>query len=145
MTETTFGKYHGKDIRVTYNYATLIESANKARSVNQDNLIKNTDNKEVAMKKDTNDLDVEVLLDKLAKAVSFRYPGKCAPSVIVSWLPNKSWYVSIVRYEESFEKVVMHKARNTSLLSALKDISEQLLKAVVKERDPLDDLDLCLR
>lgn len=89
--------------------------------------------------------EVEVLLDKLTKAVSFQYPGKCAPSVLVSWLPNKSYYVSIVRYEDSFEdKKVMHRVRNTSLLSALKDLADQFLKSVVKERDPLDELNLYL-
>lgn len=85
------------------------------------------------------------LLEKLTKAVSFQYPGKCAPNVLTSYLPNKTWYVSINQYEDSAEdKKVMHKARNTSLLHALKDVSNQLLKSVVKDRDPLDDLNFYL-
>lgn len=89
--------------------------------------------------------EVEVLLEKLSKAVSFQYPGKCAPSVLVSCLPNKHYYVSVVRYEESFEdKKVMHKARNTSLFEALKDVADQLLKSVIKEKDPLDELNIFL-
>jgi len=89
--------------------------------------------------------EFELLVEKLSKAVSFQYPGKCAPSVIISWLPSKEWYVSILRYEDSHEdKKVMHKARNKSLEVALKDISEQLLKSVVKEKDPLDELNIFL-
>ena len=85
------------------------------------------------------------LLEKLCKAVSFQYPGKCAPSVLTSYLPNKTWYVSINQYEDSSEdKKVLHKARNTSLMFALQDISKQLLKSVVKDRDPLDNLNIYL-
>lgn len=91
-------------------------------------------------------MNEEVLIEKLSKAVSFQYPGKCAPSVVISWLPNKSWYVSIVRYEDGHDdKKVLHKARNASLASALKDVSKQLLDSVVRERNPLDELDIAVK
>ncbi len=89
--------------------------------------------------------EFELLIEKLSKAASFQYPGKCAPSVIISWLPSKEWYVSILRYEDSHEdKKVMHKVRNKSLEAALREISDQLLKSVIKEKDPLDELNIFL-
>lgn len=92
------------------------------------------------------EVNAEVLLEKLTKAVSFQYPGKCAPGVITSWLPSKEWYVSITRYEDGHaDKQVMHKTRNKSLQVALQDISRQLLASVVRERDPLDELNFALK
>ncbi len=90
--------------------------------------------------------DTNILIEKLSKAVSFQYPGKAAPSVVVSFLPNQEWYVSICRYEDGHaDKQVMHKTRNKSLTIALQDISRQLLASVVRERDPLDDLNMALK
>lgn len=90
--------------------------------------------------------DTEILIEKLSKAVSFQYPGKAAPSVVVSFLPNQEWYVSICRYEDGHtDKHVMHKTRNKSLPAALQDISRQLLASVVRERDPLDELNFVLK
>ena len=90
--------------------------------------------------------DTSVLIEKLSKAVSFQYPGKAAPSVVVSFLPNQEWYVSICRYEDGHsDKQVMHKTRNKSLPTALQDISRQLLASVVRERDPLDELNFALK
>lgn len=81
------------------------------------------------------------LIDKLSKAVSFQYPGKCAPSVVISWLPTKEWYVSIVKYEFSAnDKQIMHKTRNQCLTTALQVVSRQLLDTIVEERNPLDEL-----
>lgn len=88
-----------------------------------------------------NEINIEELIQKLAKAASFQYPGKCAPGVIVSWLPSKEWYVSITKYEDSHEdKKVMHKARNKSLIVALKEVSNELLGSVLRQMDPLEEL-----
>ena len=86
--------------------------------------------------------DTQTMIETLSKAVSWLYPGKCAPSVIISFLPNKEWYVSVIKYEDSYEdKNVMHKARNKILSVALADIGSQLLNSVVRDTTPLDDLD----
>lgn len=89
---------------------------------------------------------INELIEKLSKAVSFQYPGKFAPSLLISWLPNRTWYVSVLQYLDSHEeKSVLHKARNTDLFLALKEISNQLLNSVIKEKDPLDELNEIVR
>ncbi len=89
-----------------------------------------------------NEIDVASLMDKLTKAVSYKYKGGCAPSIIVSWLPNKTFYVSIVKYNGSHkDKQIMHHATALTLESALQSVTKNFLAAVKEQKNPVDELD----
>lgn len=84
--------------------------------------------------------DMQVL-QKLAKAVSFKYKGNCAPNVLVSWLPTSEWYVSINQYGSSHkDKKVVHSVKHADLTTAVKMVTEKFLSSVSVEKNPVDEL-----
>lgn len=81
------------------------------------------------------------LLVKLTNAVSYKYPGACAPSVIVSSLSNNEYYVSIVKYGSSHkDKMVLHKAYNKDLCRAVEAVTQQFLSATNAPTNPIEEL-----
>jgi hypothetical protein len=87
-------------------------------------------------------MNTEVLIDKLTKAISYRYRNdKTAPGLTVSAL-KKGYYCSVVRYEEPFAKgkVVVCKAKSDSLAGALNELTTQFLGTKDSPVDPVQDL-----
>jgi hypothetical protein len=87
-------------------------------------------------------MNTDVLIDKLTKAISYRYrDDKTAPGLTVSAL-KKGYYCSVVRYENAFAKgkVVVCKAKSDSLADALEDLTEQFLSTQLVPVDPIQDL-----
>ncbi|SRR5258708_5320866 len=87
-------------------------------------------------------MNTEILIDKLTKAISYRYrDDKTAPGLTVSAL-KKSYYCSVVRYEGAFarDKVVVCKAKADSLQGALNDLTTQFLGTQDAPVDPIQDL-----
>lgn len=81
------------------------------------------------------------LLDKLTQAVSFKYPGKVAPGVLISHLPNKQYYVSILQYGSNhMDKKVMHSAKHESLEHALKTVTQEFLRKNRPQTNPVEEL-----
>lgn len=77
------------------------------------------------------------LLQKLAQAVSFAYKGGMAPNIMISWLPNKQWYVTINRYNGSIDdKQILFKIVGPDLEECLLRISNDFL-AVETSSDPI--------
>jgi hypothetical protein len=86
--------------------------------------------------------NVEVLLDKLTRAISYRYKDdKTAPGLTVSVL-KKGYYCSVVRYQGAFakDKVVAFKARGETLAEALNDLTTQFLKSDMVPTNPVEEL-----
>jgi hypothetical protein len=89
-----------------------------------------------------NKMNTEVLIDKLTKAISYRYrDDKTAPGLTVSAL-KKGYYCSVVRYTDAFAKgkTVVCKTKADSLTDALKDLTEQFLNTQTVPADPIQDL-----
>jgi hypothetical protein len=87
-------------------------------------------------------MNTEILIDKLTKAISYRYrDDKTAPGLTVSAL-KKGYYCSVIRYEGAFarDKVVVCKAKADTLTVALNDLTTQFLGAQVTPKDPVQDL-----
>lgn len=81
------------------------------------------------------------LFVKLTNAVSYKYPGPCSPSVLVSALPNKTYYVSILKYGKNHkDKAVLHKAYDKDLCRAVEAVTQQFLSATDAPKNPLDEL-----
>lgn len=92
-------------------------------------------------------MNTEVLLDKLAKAVSFKFKeDKTAPGVTVSVL-KKGYYCSVVRYSGAFAKgkVVVCAAKADTMNGAIEEAARVFLTKTVVVRDPLQELDAQLR
>jgi len=88
-----------------------------------------------------NKTQILILLDRLTKAISYRYKGNCAPGVTISWLPTQEYYISILKYGNShLEKTVMHSARSIELYTAIKDVTMQFLDSSSEEKNPVDNL-----
>jgi len=89
-----------------------------------------------------NNLTTEQLIDKLTKAISFKFKeDKTAPGLTVSAL-KKGYYCSIVRYEGPFarNKVVVCKAKGKTLPEALNELTTTFLTAQDNPTDPIQDL-----
>ena len=87
-------------------------------------------------------MDTEVLLNKLTKAISHAYKeDKTAPGLTVSAL-KKGYYCSVVRYDGAFGagKRVICKARGDSLGVTLKDVATQFLNITTQVKDPVQEL-----
>ena len=85
--------------------------------------------------------DLQLLLNKLTQAVSYKYKGGCAPGVTISYLPNKQYYVSILKYgRDHLDKRVMHSAKSESLADALDNVTNQFLRAQAVDKNPVDEL-----
>lgn len=80
-----------------------------------------------------------VLLEKLTKAVTFKYPGSSAPSVIVSCLPNGKFYASIVRYDGG-HKQVMHNTTADNMKQVVEKLTNMFLGVVSPPNDPVLEL-----
>lgn len=84
----------------------------------------------------------DVLLDKIAKAVSYAYrDDKTAPGVVVSSL-KKGYYCSVVRYSQAFAKgkQVVCKARGDELKATLRDLATQFVAISDQPKDPVQEL-----
>jgi hypothetical protein len=87
-------------------------------------------------------LNNEQLIDKLTKAISYRYrDDKTAPGLTVSAL-KKGYYCSVVRYTGAFakDKIVVCKAKANSLKDALINVTSQFLDTHPVAIDPIQDL-----
>ena len=93
------------------------------------------------MKKNVN-VTTDQLMDKLTKAVSFRFrDDKTAPGITVSAL-KKGYYCSVVRYAGAFakDKQVVCKAQGSDLPSALKELANKFVAMTVQPKDPVQEL-----
>lgn len=88
-------------------------------------------------------MNTQELIDKLTKAISFKYKtDKTAPGLTVAAL-KKGYYCSVVRYEGAFGvgKQVVCKAKADTLDGALAEVANQFLKTMPsKTVDPIDEL-----
>ena len=92
-------------------------------------------------------MNTQVLLDKLTKAVSFKYKeDKTAPGITISAL-KKGYYCSIVRYSGAFAKgkVVVYAMRGDSLDQALESLAKEFLSGSKVAPDPVQELDNLVR
>lgn len=92
-------------------------------------------------------MNTEILLDKLTKAVSFRFKeDKTAPSVVISALKN-GYYCSVVRYNGAFAKgkVVVCSAKDNTLDGALEELAKEFLTKITNALNPLQELESHLR
>lgn len=87
-------------------------------------------------------MNSDQLMDKLIKAVSFKFKeDKTAPGVTVSAL-KKGYYCSVVRYSGAFargKQVVCH-ATGTDLPTALKTLAHAFVALNAQPRDPVQEL-----
>lgn len=86
--------------------------------------------------------NTDQLMDKLTKAVSFKFrEDKTAPGVTISAL-KKGYYCSVVRYSGAFAKgkqVVCH-ARGDDLPTALKSLANTFVAVSAQPKDPVQEL-----
>ncbi len=90
----------------------------------------------------TTQITTDHLMDKLTKAVSFRFKeDKTAPGVTVSAL-KRGYYCSVVRYGGAFakDKHVVCKAQGADLSSALKELANKFVALSVQPKDPVQEL-----
>jgi hypothetical protein len=88
-------------------------------------------------------ISVEALLQSIAEAIQFKFPGDpSAPGILVSRLKHGEMYVSIVRFKAAFgkEKVVQYKSRQKTLLAALEDVATQIIADTNVPKNPIDQL-----
>jgi hypothetical protein len=84
----------------------------------------------------------DVLMDKLIKAVSYKYrEDKTAPGIVVSAL-KRGYYCSVVRYNQAFAKgkQVVCSARGTELPATLKELATKFLALTNQPKDPVQEL-----
>lgn len=89
-------------------------------------------------------MNIEVLLDKLLKAVKFKFDtDPTAPGVVTAVLGNGKYYVSVVRFTQSFGKgkVVVCKAQAETLLAALTEAAQKFLVTAQQPVNPVQALD----
>jgi len=87
-------------------------------------------------------MNVQEFIEILTAALSFKFPNDTKmPGVTISYLKNKQYYVSLVRYCPG--KKVIIKASHLNLCDALGDVGAQLLVYQNKkaEKDPMDYLE----
>lgn len=91
-------------------------------------------------------MTTEQLIDKLTKAIAFKFStDKTAPGLTIAAL-KKGYYCSVVRYEGAFakDKKVFCSAKGNTMDDAIKGVAAQFLK-VVKVKDPIQELDELVR
>ena len=79
------------------------------------------------------------LIELLTQATSHAFNAdKTRPSVVISYLPTKEYYVSIARYTSAFarDKQVVFKTRHQKLTVAIERAARWV--AASKKRDPID-------
>lgn len=82
-------------------------------------------------------MDTKVLIEKLTKALSFKYPNdRSMPGVTIAFLRNGNFYASLVRYQP--DKKVIHKGEDKDLNRLLTRLGKELVGN--KERNPMDEL-----
>lgn len=89
-------------------------------------------------------MDTQVLIDKLATAISFQFKAdKTAPGLTVSKLKH-GYYCSVVRYDNAFAKgkVIFCKAEASSLGEALVAVAKEFLTKSNAQLNPLQELDV---
>jgi hypothetical protein len=85
--------------------------------------------------------NTETLIDKLTKAIAFKFSSdKTAPGLTIAAL-KKGYYCSVVRYEGAFakDKKVFCSAKADTMADAVKGVADQFLKA--SKKDPIQELD----
>lgn len=88
-------------------------------------------------------MNTQVLLDKLTRAVTFKFKeDQTAPGITISSLKNKSYYCSVVRYSGSFAKgkQVVCKAESDTLENALKGLASAFVIYTSASLDPIQEL-----
>lgn len=87
-------------------------------------------------------MSTEQLVDKLTKAISYRYKeDKTVPGITVASL-KKGYYCSIVRFGGPFgrDKKVLCSAKADTLDSALKEVAAKFLSMSNAPKDPVQEL-----
>lgn len=87
-------------------------------------------------------MNTEQLIDKLTKAISFKFKeDKTAPGLTIAAL-KKGYYCSVVRYNGAFakDKIVFCSSKGDTMEAAIKEVATQFLK-VSKVKDPIQELD----
>lgn len=88
-------------------------------------------------------MNSDQLMDKLIKAVSYRYvEDKTTPGVTISSL-KKGYYCSIVRYDGAFAKgkVVLLAAKGDTLSLALTELASKFVALNKQSLNPIQELD----
>ena len=87
---------------------------------------------------------IEQLLDKLTKAVSYKFKEDgTSPNITISKL-RKGYYCSVVRYPKGSStksKVVVCKAHEPTLQAAVLVVADQFLKLAQVELNPVQELE----
>lgn len=87
-------------------------------------------------------VSTDQLMDKLIKAVSFKYiDDKTSPGVTVSSL-KRGYYCSVVRYDGAFAKgkMVVCAARGETLSDTLRELATKFLAASPQVKNPIQEL-----
>ena len=88
-------------------------------------------------------MNVEQLLNKLSKAVSYTYrkDGTC-PGVLISTLKDGDVYISIVRYGKEYPngKKVVCKYQSSNLKTSLMMVSKLFIESSIQEQNPIESL-----
>jgi hypothetical protein len=91
-------------------------------------------------------ITIEHLVDKLTKAVSYKYrEDLTVPGLTIAAL-KKGYYCSIIRYDAAFAhgKRVICKSTKDTLLLALQDVANQFIDIADGPKDPVQELDVLL-
>ena len=87
-------------------------------------------------------MDTKTLIEKITKALSFKFPNdRMMPGITISLLRNKNFYVSLVRYNPN--KTVVHKSQGVNLDVVLKTIGRELV-GPSKDLTPIEELNEAL-
>jgi hypothetical protein len=92
-------------------------------------------------------MSTEQLVDKLTKAISFKYKeDKTVPGLTVASL-KKGFYCSIVRYGGAFgkDKKVLCSAKADSLDQALKSVATKFLDLDDSPQNPVQELNTLVK
>lgn len=84
----------------------------------------------------------DILIDKITKAISYQYKNdSTSPGLTISYLKNKKFYCSIIKYTGAFGKgkEVCCSATNASLNEALRTLASDFLN-VKRENNPIQEL-----
>ena len=87
-------------------------------------------------------MNTDQLMDKLIKAVSFKFrEDKTSPGITVSAL-KKGYYCSVVRYPGAFarDKKVVCNVKAATLPAALKELTTKFLCLSPAVKDPIEEL-----
>ena len=87
-------------------------------------------------------MNTKTLIEKITKALSFKYPNdRMMPGITISLLRNNNFYVSVVRYCP--DKKVLHKTQGPNLDLALRSVGRELV-GPSQDLTPIEELNEAL-